>query len=242
LALHPEQIPLLKELGLEQAYMGIETFHPGAGKAVGKGMKAEKRKEALAKCKAIWGNDVHIQAGFMVGLPTEPEESIAETCNYLRDPECPIHEAWVFPVNIFDGKPIENGNSWIYKSEFDKNYDKHGYHFSYLDEANKIPYESISWKKKEDGSGIYNFEQATEIGAKYDRSVSKRIYTADFYKSSLDHPILSNRELTRNMSQDEYKNLIKSIDMTRLYFDTVTEQYFTPLLTKLKNDNSTESN
>lgn len=242
LALHPEQIPLLKELGLEQTYMGIETFHPGAGKAVGKGMKAEKRKEALAKCKASWGDDVHIQAGFMVGLPTEPEESIAETANYLRDPECPIHEAWIFPINIFDGRNIEQGNNWIYKSEFDKNYDKYGYSFSYLDENNKIPYESISWKKAEDSSGIYTFEQATDLASKYDRTVPKRIFTADFYKASLNHPVISNRALTKKMSQQEYKDLIKSTDMTQLYFDTVMEQYFIPLIKKLKNDDPTRTN
>jgi len=242
LALHPEQIPLLKDVGLEQAYMGIETFHPGAGKAVGKGMKAEKRKEALEKCKTIWGDDVHIQAGFMVGLPTEPEESIVETANYLRNPTCPVHEAWIFPVNIFDGKHTGQGNNWIYKSEFDKNYDKHGYYFSYLDENNRQPYESVNWLKKEDGSGINGFEQATYVAAKHDRTVPKRIYTADFYKSSLNHLILSNRELTKSMSQEEYKNLIASIDMTNLYFNTVIEQYFNPLLTKLKNDNSPTAN
>ena len=235
LALHPEQIPLLKELGLEQTYMGIETFHPGAGKAVGKGMNAEKRKNALAKCKEIWSDDVHIQAGFMVGLPTEPEQSIAETCDYLKDPNCPIHEAWVFPINLFDGKITEDGSNWIFKSEFDKNYDKHGYYFSYLDENNKTVHERISWKKKEDGSNIYSFEQATELAYKYDPTVPKRIFTADFYKASLNHPILSNRALTKQMSQQEYKNLIKSIDLTELYFNTIMEQYFTPLLTKLKN-------
>jgi hypothetical protein len=239
LAVHPEQITLLKEIGLEQTYMGVETFHPGAGKAVGKAMKAEKTKEALAKCKEVWGNDVHIQAGFMVGLPTEPEESIASTCDYLRDPECPIHESWVFPINIFDGKDTtEHGNHWIYKSEFDKNYDKHGYYFGEI----KTAYDRVSWKKKEDCSGIYTFEQATELAASYDRSVPKRIYTGDFYKSSLNHPILSNRELTKNMSQQEYKDLLNSIDMTKLYFDTVIEQYFTPLLEKLKNDNTSRTN
>ena len=64
------------ELGLEQCYIGIETFHPKASKVIGKGMSPERRKETLYKCRDIWGDRVHIQAGFMVGLPHEPSSSI----------------------------------------------------------------------------------------------------------------------------------------------------------------------
>jgi hypothetical protein len=229
LAKHPEQIPMLKEMGLNQTYFGIETFHPAAGKAVGKGMSAEKRKTALNLCKEVWGNDVHIQSGFMVGLPHEPESSIEETAAYLRDPGCPIHEAWIFPINMFNGQFDDPARKWIYQSEFDKNFDKHGYYF----DTPESLLDHTKWRKK-DASGIYTAEQATAIAGKWDNSVPKRKFTADFYKSSLNHPVLSNRELTRRMGHKEYDAFVDSLDLPTIYFETVMEQYFAPLLEKLK--------
>jgi radical SAM superfamily enzyme len=229
LAKHPEQIPLLKEMGINQTYFGIETFHPAASKAVGKGMSAEKRKAALDMCKEVWGDDVHIQSGFMVGLPHEPEESIAETAAYLRNPDCPIHEAWIFPLNMFNGKYEDPRSKWIYQSEFDKNFDKHGYYF---DKAVSV-IDHTRWRKT-DNSGITSSEEATRIAGKWDTTVPKRKFTADFYKASLNHPVLSNRELTRSMSYKEYEDFINSLDLSQLYFETVMEQYFAPLLAKLK--------
>lgn len=229
LAKHPEQIPLLKEMGISQTYFGIETFHPGASKAVGKGMSAEKRKAALAQCKEIWGDDVHIQSGFMVGLPHEPEESIQETAAYLRDPECPIHQAWIFPVNMWNTRNDQPALKYIYKSDFDLNFDKHGYYF---DEP--WTYQNCTKWMKDDNTGIPNSDEAARIAGKWDTTVPKKLYTADFYKSSLNHPVLSNRKETKKMTQEEYLNLLESLDLEKLFYKTVTEQYFAPLLEKLR--------
>jgi hypothetical protein len=194
-------------------------------------MDGNKRKAALALCKEIWGDDVHIQAGFMVGLPYESEESIIETAAYLRDPSCPINEAWMFPVNMFNGEhPDSLGrNNWIYKSDFDNNYSKYGYYF----DPPIIPLDT-RWKKQEDGSGIVNSEQAAQIAGKWDKTIPKRIYTGDFYKSSLDHPVLSNREFTKKMTQDEYEKFISSLDLEDVFYKTVMSQYFQPLIQKLQ--------
>jgi radical SAM superfamily enzyme YgiQ (UPF0313 family) len=225
LAVHPEQIPLLKDMGLAQTYFGIETFHPEASKVIGKGMPAEKRKKALQLCKEVWGDDVHIQAGFMVGLPHEPEESIEKTAEYLRDPECPVNEAWIFPINIAPNIPELK---YVYKSEFDINANKWGYSF-----ATDVKKE-YNWFKA-DNSGITSLLQATEIAGKWDGTVPKKMYKADFYRASLNHPILSNRQLTKQMSLAEYEKLVESIDQPALYHKTVMEDYFIPLLNKLKN-------
>jgi hypothetical protein len=229
LALHPEQIPLLKELGLNQTYFGIETFHPKAGKSIGKGMSAEKRKIALDNCKEIWGDDVHIQSGFMVGLPHEPEESIIETAAYLRDPNCPIHEPWIFPVNMFNSHYEDPAIAWLFKSDFDKNFDKHGYYFD-----QPVTMENITKWRKDDGTGISNSDQAATIAGKWDKTVPKRLYTADFYKSSLDHPVLKDRDLTKKMTHAEYESFVNSLDLEDIFYTTVTTQYFEPLLKKLK--------
>jgi len=229
LAKHPEQIPMLKNMGLNQTYMGIETFHPEAGKVIGKGMSSEKRKAALSICKEVWGDDVHIQAGFMVGLPYEPEESIMKTAEYLRDPECPVHQAWIFPINIFNSRYEETMTKWFYKSEFDKNFDSYGYFFDFSSTMES----AIKWRKN-DGTNINDIDEASVVAGRWDKTVPKKIYTADFYKSSLNHPILKDRELTRKMSPGEYETLIDSLNLENIYYETVKQEYFDPLLSKLK--------
>ena len=222
LAKHPEQIPMLKELGLAQCYFGIETFYPKTSKAIGKGMSAEKRKQALKLCKEIWGEQVNIQAGFMVGLPYESSDSIKETALYLSREDCPIDIAWIFPLSIAGDHPM---SEYMYKSEFDKNYSKYGYYFPDKDKF-------WEWYKKDD-TDIDSYETADNVARENNSLVKNKLYKGDFYKASLNHPILSNREVTLQMSDDEYNTLIKSINQSDLYYTTVMEQYFKPLLDKL---------
>jgi len=226
LAIHPEQIPMLKELGLAQCYFGIETFHPEASKAIGKGMNPEKRKKALRMCKDIWGDSVNIQSGFMVGLPFEGSDSIRETALYLADPNCPIDIPWIFPLTVVGGD--HHISKYMYKSEFDKNYAKYGYYY-----PNKERF--WEWYKK-DNTDIDNFETADTVARENDNLVKSRrkLYKGDFYKASLLHPILSNRELTLKMTDAEYENLIKSINFSELFYQTVMNDYFNPLIKKLK--------
>ncbi len=227
LAIHPEMIPMLKEMGLAQCYFGIETFHDKAGRAIGKGMNAKRKKETLKKCKECWGDSVSIQSGFIVGLPFESSDSIAETAAYLREPDCPIDIGWIFPLNIANGDhPITNH---MYLSEFDRNYKEHGYRFD--GEGN-----FLEWSKTDD-TDIDSFKTAEAVAGKNDVTVSKRIYKGDFYKASLNHPILSNRELTMSMTDQEYMDLINSIDQSELFYETVMEQYFKPLMNKLRENN-----
>lgn len=100
----PQQIKLLKDSGAVGLAFGIETFHEEAGKAVGKGMKADKIKQALKDCKAAWGQDILLTANFMIGLPGEPIESIYETLDYLSDPNCPID---TFELNLLNIQKTE---------------------------------------------------------------------------------------------------------------------------------------
>jgi hypothetical protein len=227
LAVHPEQIQILKDLGLGQCYMGLETFHPKASKAIGKGMSASRRKETLKLCKEVWGPDVSIQAGFMVGLPHESSDSIYETAKYLSDPECPITQGWVFSLSIVGN---HNLSKYVYKSEFDTNHEKYGY---------KIPNPDRFWEwYKEDETDITSWKVAEEVSTNAHKIIVNKVYKGDFYKASLNHPVLSNRKLTMSMTDKEYKDLIDSVDQLKLYTDTVMQDYFNPLIEKLKNANT----
>jgi hypothetical protein len=223
LAVHPEQIPMLLDMGLSQCYFGIETFHPKASKSIGKGMSADKRKETLNLCKSVWGDQVHIQAGFIVGLPHEPISSIEDTGRYLKDSACPIDEAWVFPLSI---AADHESTKYMYKSDIDKNYANYGYHFN---DPNKF----WDWSK-EDDTDIPNLETADRIASENDPSEFRKLYKGDFYKASLNHPILSNRQLTMAMTDKEYSDLLLSINRWDLYMKTIQNDYIKPLIKKLK--------
>ena len=232
IAAHTEQIQLLKDMGLEEVFFGVETFHHKAGKTIGKGMKPEKIKQALAKCKEVWGDSVFITAGIIVGLPYEPESSILETVEYLSDPDCPIHAAWLHQLNIHDSKNPDPRIKYVYKSEYDRNYDKYGYYF----ESTETDIMNFTrWRKKDDGSGINSYEQALEISNRCNAMIPHKL-TFDLYLQSLDHPILSNRELCQQMGLEEYLKVKKTINQTKLYKETIKNQYFDPLLKKLKNE------
>ena len=227
LAIHPEQITMLKEMGLEQCYFGIETFNDKASQAIGKGMKAEKRKRALADCRKIWGDSVLIQAGFMVGLPFEDSSSIIKTAEWIASDENPIDECWMFPLSIAGKHEM---TKYMTTSEMDRNYEKWGY---YLPDPEKY----WNWSKNDD-TDIESCEKAEELSKqcwkKYVEHKNKP-NKGDFYLATLDHPILKDREKAKQLTNEEYDSLIKSIDRSKLYVDTVTTQYIIPLIDNLRN-------
>lgn len=223
LAVHLEQIQMLKDMGMAQCYFGLETFHTQASKAIGKGMSAQRRKDTLKLCKDIWGDSVNIQSGFMVGLPHESSDSVKETTDYLIEKDCPIDIAWVFPLSIAGDHELTR---YVYKSELDRNYEKYGYYF---------PNSEKFWEwYKDDDTDIDSFETAERVSNENAARIKNKPYRGNFYKASLNHPILSNRELTLSMTDEQYEDLLNSIDLSDLFYKTVIEDYFNPLLSFLK--------
>lgn len=116
---YPAMIPLLKSSGLRSAYFGIETLHQKAGIKSGKGLGKQRVLETLQKVKEAWGDDIMINAGFIVGLPDEPLESVVATLEWLQQDDCPIDVADVGVLNIKnrpDLKDISIYNSRIGES------------------------------------------------------------------------------------------------------------------------------
>lgn len=226
LAAHPEQIPMLKEMGMSQCYFGIETFDKEAGKSIGKGANADKLKETLYYCKKIWGNKVNIQAGFIVGLPKEDSQSVFDTAEWLAQDDCPIDIKWIIPLSIAAGN--NQVLRYMHRSEFDLNAEKYGYN---------IPDMQKFWEwTKDDGTDIDSSQKAEEVALKAELLYKNLPYKGDLYLASLPHPILSNRELTIEMTDEEYMQLVDSIDQPSLYVASVTKDYFEPLISKLEKE------
>jgi radical SAM superfamily enzyme YgiQ (UPF0313 family) len=114
----PEQIPLLKELGLTTAGIGIESLHTPSARSVGKGTDSEKVKDILYNLKDQWGDKVRIAGTFIIGLPEDNPETLATWIPWLLDKDCPIHFSYMFPLSFFAG------------TVFSENPEKYGYSVS----------------------------------------------------------------------------------------------------------------
>jgi len=228
LATHPEQMELLKEIGIAETFFGLETFNDRSSKTIGKGMPSIRRKDTLYKAKEVWGDRVWMEGGFMIGLPYETRASWRETVDWLKQADCPLDISTCYPLNIV--KKSER-NKWFPTSWFDNNYEDFGYYF---------PYDGVegmlSWKKDDEGD-IPSFEIAQQIADEtlIELKPYQRERRGDFYASSYNHPILRDREATLNMSPEEYRNVISRINFDELYYNTVHSDYFNLLLTKLRN-------
>jgi hypothetical protein len=115
-------------------------------------------------------------------------------------------------------------------SEMDRNYENWGY---YLPDPEKY----WNWEKNDD-TDIGSCAKAEELSKQcWNKYVEhrNRPNKGDFYLATLDHPILKNREKAKQLTNEEYDSLIKSIDRSKLYVDTVTTQYIIPLIDNLRN-------
>jgi radical SAM superfamily enzyme YgiQ (UPF0313 family) len=116
----PETIPWLKESGLVGAHFGLETMHPEASKAIGKGWSGTKAREFLPwLIHEAWNDEVAIHMSLISGLPGETTESLMETANWLNDNN---FISWNF-------KPlgITKSDTRIFNSEFSKEAEEWGF-------------------------------------------------------------------------------------------------------------------
>jgi radical SAM superfamily enzyme YgiQ (UPF0313 family) len=114
---HPEQLPLLKELGLKSAFFGIESLNDRTAKFIGKGMNSSKVKDFLLELKNnIWQDDISMLCTFIVGLPYEDIASTDKSFEWTQ--QAGLNTAWA-PLSI-------NANH-RYKSDIAINYQKYGY-------------------------------------------------------------------------------------------------------------------
>jgi radical SAM superfamily enzyme YgiQ (UPF0313 family) len=229
LATHPEQMELMKELGVAETFFGLETFNDKSSKTIGKGMPNSRRKDTLYKAKEIWGDRVWMEGGFMIGLPHETQASWRETVEWLKRNDCPLDISTVYPLNIV--KKTDR-NQWFPTSWFDNHYEEFGYRFP------KDGVEGMLYWEKDD-TDILNFNQAQEIADTTTKELApyQRVRRGDFYASSFNHPLLCDREKTIDMSELDYNKLIAGVDFDKLFYEHTDRDYFQPLLAQLRKRN-----
>jgi radical SAM superfamily enzyme YgiQ (UPF0313 family) len=212
---HPETIGMLVRSGLRATHFGIETFHPTAGKAIGKKFKPDQVIQVLKQLKEISNGEINLHASFIVGLPGESKEHILKIYNMLKTKELPLDSFVYFPLCI--------GHT----SYFSKNYENYGYHKMTGDAADQyvqkyaelIPWksdvmtclEAVDFAKELDQEG-FAFKQ---IGGLASFEIAGLGFDQDFYLnkkySEIDWSAIVLRKIDRF---NEYKSKLKSFAIT----------------------------
>ena len=114
---YPEQIQILKDMGLQAAKFGIETLNDPSLKAIGKPLQSRYVKDTLYDLKASWGEQVFMSGSFIIGLPYETRETVAEWFSWLTSDNCPLDNSSLHHLIIDQANP----------SPFGKDVEKFGY-------------------------------------------------------------------------------------------------------------------
>ena len=117
----PEQIHLLKEMGLKGAFFGIESLHDPSAKAIGKGLGSEKTIAMLYRLKEEWGKYIQLHCNFILGLPYESEKTFKNWMIKILQPGFPMDSMNISALEIT--KNPEPGM----QSPFSENAEKYGY-------------------------------------------------------------------------------------------------------------------
>lgn len=158
---HPEQIPLLKEMGLIGTFFGVETFHEKSARLIGKGLNPKKSKKLLHDLKhKYWGDQIKIGIGLIVGIPYDTYDNVYRTIDWIHDPTNKVDQVSTHP--LFVKNPIYD-NSLVNDSEFRKNPEKYG--FSWPDGS------LLNWKNS--FSEIDTFNKAVDLHIEVNKAVTE---------------------------------------------------------------------
>ncbi|MCH2397445.1 MAG: radical SAM protein [Nitrososphaerales archaeon] len=155
----PEQISMLRDMGIVGVTLGIETLHYPSAKAVGKGIRPEDVYKTVSAMKKSWGEEAKLHSGFILGLPHETRETANEWLTSLYNGELDLTTWKLSALRINTNRRDE-----YLVSTFDKEADKYGYkmidnkrwendHWSF-DECDDL---SARWAQKYALKGIVKF-------------------------------------------------------------------------------------
>jgi radical SAM superfamily enzyme YgiQ (UPF0313 family) len=85
LARYPEQIDLLRDMGMQSCFLGIETLNKQSAQAIGKKSNIEDVKQTLELARASWKDQVVIFASFIAGLPHDSKDTINQWMQWVYD-------------------------------------------------------------------------------------------------------------------------------------------------------------
>jgi radical SAM superfamily enzyme YgiQ (UPF0313 family) len=117
---NPNNLEKLKKAGLIGAFFGIETLNDRSGRSVGKGLGAKRINEALDIVYNIYGDEFFGEAGLILGLPHDDENTKYEILDWANQ------SSVTKIIKKFSIGPLIM-NSRSGQSDIDKNPEKFGY-------------------------------------------------------------------------------------------------------------------
>jgi radical SAM superfamily enzyme YgiQ (UPF0313 family) len=117
---YPDMADKLSEMGLETCSFGIETINDASGKAVGKGLGKKRIEETLDHLKSVWGDQVFVNASFILGLKYDTHETALELDVWLEEQfkKRTLHTVFVKPLYIMPS----TGMSYLDQHYVDQGY------------------------------------------------------------------------------------------------------------------------
>jgi radical SAM superfamily enzyme YgiQ (UPF0313 family) len=172
----PEQVELLKDIGLKEMQYGIESLNDQTSKAIGKGLAGDKKKEILKFAKSVWKDDIKIKANFIIGLPYETVDSLREAAEWVLSDDCTVDYVSMSPYLLY--KRNETAE-YRWNSVFGLEYEKWGYY--YKDSDN----DPMHWFK-DDNTGIDSYLTAVSLSRDWQNKISKRNDPTEMFYYSND--------------------------------------------------------
>jgi radical SAM superfamily enzyme YgiQ (UPF0313 family) len=106
----PEQLVLLKQLGLVSAFMGIESFYKESAMSIGKSTHPEKVKDTLFLMKQTIPG-IKLIGGLIIGLPYDNPQTLDTWVPWVISNDCPIDMPRFSPLYIYKGSSSEMGQN-----------------------------------------------------------------------------------------------------------------------------------
>jgi hypothetical protein len=192
---HRETIPLLRDMGITGAFLGVESLTYESNKSIGKGISGEKIIEILTILKQEWPNAI-LDGQFIMGLPYDSEESIRAWLDLLLTEDFPLDAANIAPLNLDQIKA--NISPWV--SHIEMNPEKFGYTFEEgnsfawtnnvnfsLKDAIRVKQEyGRRWKVKEKPAWVGDYG-LMNIGVSPDVIAARRLQVSDQEVNSIEN-------------------------------------------------------
>ena len=125
---YPEQISILRDMGLKHVFFGLESLNYESAKAIGKGLHPDISLKTLENIKKSWGKNSVLHCNFIIGLPHETKESVENWTTMIFKRKTAIDSAEFNALKIASDFDIANADvSGAYYSDFELNKEKYGY-------------------------------------------------------------------------------------------------------------------
>lgn len=161
---YPEQAQLLKDIGVVEAYYGLECWGDNTAKAIRKGGDRNKKIEGMKIAKECWGDDVYVISLIVVGLPRDTLKDLEDCAQWYEQEGHKYIDCLSYCG--FAMRAPDDSAMHTFLSDIEKDPTKYGYSFPNPEE------DPIGWQRNDDGD-ITNKAQADSLCIEYNKRLSK---------------------------------------------------------------------